>query len=162
MIIAACVTVVFPKFSVGFLDQQRLRSSVSRIASVAEYAHQRAICTHLTHLLHFNIEEGKYWVIDKIKDRVKFKRHNLLSDPYEENCDLILCRNVVIYFTDAAKSKINRGFHNSLREGGILFIGGREIIFDASPIVFGVAMPSFYRRVSEGTLNKSGKTGFKN
>jgi len=68
LIVAACVTIVFPKFSVGFLDQQRLRSSVSRIASVAEYAHQRAVCTHLTHLLHFNIEEGRYWVTAQTSD----------------------------------------------------------------------------------------------
>lgn len=68
LIVAACVTVVFPKFSVGFLDQQRLRSSVSKIASVAEYAHQRAVCTHVTHLLHFNIEKGKYWVTAQTSD----------------------------------------------------------------------------------------------
>ena len=68
LIIAACVTIVFPKFSVGFLDQQRLRSSVSRIASVAEYAHQRAVCTHVTHLLHFDIEKGKYWVTAQTSD----------------------------------------------------------------------------------------------
>ena len=68
LIVAACVTIVFPKFSVGFLDQQRLRSSVSRIASVAEYAHQRAICTHVTHLLHFNIKEGRYWVTAQTSD----------------------------------------------------------------------------------------------
>ena len=62
VIIAACVTVVFPKFSDGLLDQQRLRSSVSRIAGIVEYAHQRAVSTHLTHLIHFNIEQGTYWV----------------------------------------------------------------------------------------------------
>ena len=62
LIIAACVTVVFPKFSNGLLDQQRLRSSVSKIASIAEYARQRAVSTHLTHVLHFNIEQGTYWV----------------------------------------------------------------------------------------------------
>ena len=62
LIIAACVTVVFPKFSNGLLDQQRLRSSVSKIAGIAEYARQRAVSTHLTHLLHFNIEQGTYWV----------------------------------------------------------------------------------------------------
>lgn len=104
---------------------------------------------------YFKNEDGKYWVIDSIRDKVKFKRHNLLCDPYEDNCDLILCRNVVIYFTDTAKSKINRGFHNSLREGGILFIGGSEIIFDAAQIGLCVAMPSFYRRVPEGTSSKT-------
>lgn len=108
---------------------------------------------------YFRNEDGKYWVVDKIRNKVIFKRHNLLSDPYEQNCDLILCRNVVIYFTDAAKSKINRGFCNSLREGGILFIGGSEIIFDAVQIGLGVAIPSFYRRVPAGTSPKAAKMG---
>ena len=62
LIIAACVTVVFPKFSNGLLDQQRLRSNVSKIAGIAEYARQRAVSTHLTHLLHFDLERGTYWV----------------------------------------------------------------------------------------------------
>jgi Tfp pilus assembly protein FimT len=62
VIIAACVTVVFPKFSDGLLDQQQLRSSVSKIACIVEYAHERAVSTHLTHLIHFNIEQGTYWV----------------------------------------------------------------------------------------------------
>ncbi len=68
LIIAACVTVVFPKFSNGLLDQQRLRSSVSKIASIAEYARQRAVSTHFTHLLHFNIEQGTYWVTAHTQD----------------------------------------------------------------------------------------------
>jgi Tfp pilus assembly protein FimT len=68
LIIAACVTVVFPKFSNGLLDQQRLRSTVSKIASIAEYSHQRAVSTHFTHLFHFNIELGTYWVTAQTPD----------------------------------------------------------------------------------------------
>ena len=62
LIIATFVTVVYPKFSDGLLEPQRLRSSVSKIASVAEYAHERAISTHLTHQLNINIEHGTYEV----------------------------------------------------------------------------------------------------
>jgi Tfp pilus assembly protein FimT len=54
------VTVVFPRFSGGLLAQQRLRSSVNKISSVAEYAHQRAVSTHLIHRLVINIEHGTY------------------------------------------------------------------------------------------------------
>ncbi len=68
LIIAACVTVVFPKFSNGLLEQQRLRSTVSKIASIAEYSHQRAVSTNFTHLLHFNIEQGTYWVTAQTPD----------------------------------------------------------------------------------------------
>ena len=62
LIIAACVTVVFPKLSNGLLEQQQLRNSVSKIASIAEYAHQRAISTHLMHRLNIDIERGAYEV----------------------------------------------------------------------------------------------------
>ncbi len=62
LVIAACVTVVFPKFSNGLLDQQRLRSSVSKIASVAEYAYERAVSARLIHRLSIDIERGTYEV----------------------------------------------------------------------------------------------------
>ena len=62
LVIAACVTVVFPKFSNGLLDKQQLRNSVSKIASVAEYSHQRAVSTHLIHRLRVDIEQGTYEV----------------------------------------------------------------------------------------------------
>ncbi len=68
LIIAACITVVFPKFSNGLLDQQRLKSSVNKIAGVAEYARQRAVSTCLTHMLHLNIEQGTYWVTAHTQD----------------------------------------------------------------------------------------------
>lgn len=98
----------------------------------------------------FRIEGEKHWVTDWIRDRVQFTRHNLLNDPYGTDYDLILCRNVVIYFTDFAKKQINRAFHNALREGGVLFIGGSEIIFDCAQIGFEIICPSFYRKLPAG------------
>ena len=44
------------------MNQQRFRNSVSKIASIAEYAHQRAISTHLIHRLQIDIERGTYEV----------------------------------------------------------------------------------------------------
>lgn len=102
---------------------------------------------------YFIKENDKFWVTEAIRKKIKFKKHNLLSDPYEAVCDLILCRNVVIYFTDSAKAKINSGFCDSLKEGGVLFIGGSEIIFDAGKIGFEVAMPSFYKKTGAMCIN---------
>ena len=68
LIIAVLVTVVFPKFHTGLLDGARFRSSVNRIASVAEYAHQRAACAQLTHSLHLDVEKGTYWVTSETSD----------------------------------------------------------------------------------------------
>lgn len=92
----------------------------------------------------FTEEEGKYRLASEITGKVTFRRHNLLSDPSETGFDLIVCRNVVIYFTDNAKELINRGFHKSLREGGVLFIGGTETLLKASELGFERLLPSFY------------------
>lgn len=69
-----------------------------------------------------------YKISDKIKDRVTFQQHNLLSNPYPSNCDLIICRNVMIYFTEEAKHDIYHKFHDALVKDGILFVGSTEQI----------------------------------
>lgn len=87
-----------------------------------------------------------YYLSDTIKSKVTFKVHNLLSDPFEEDFDLILCRNVVIYFTDEAKNKLYRGFHRSLAPHGVLFVGGTESILNARELGFINFSPFFYRK----------------
>lgn len=55
---------------------------------------------------------------------------NLLKDEYPKDCDLIFCRNVMIYFTEDAKSIMYNKFHDSLNDKGVLFVGSTEqIIF---------------------------------
>lgn len=71
---------------------------------------------------------GSYQISDEIKKCVEFKEHNLLKDPYPTRCHLIVCRNVVIYFTEEAKDEIYRKFNQSLVKEGVLFIGSTEQI----------------------------------
>ena len=52
--------------------------------------------------------EKAYKISDDIKRCVEFKKHNLLKDPYPSGCHLIVCRNVMIYFTEEAKDQIYR------------------------------------------------------
>ena len=61
-----------------------------------------------------------------IKKRVEFRLHNLLNTPFEKGFDLIICRNVVIYFSDESKRRLYQKFYNSLRDYGVLFTGGTE------------------------------------
>ncbi len=81
-----------------------------------------------------------------LKSMISFRRHDLLRDKFLEHLDLIVCRNVVIYFTDEAKSHIYRKFFAGLRPGGYLFIGGTEIIAEARHIGFHASLVSFYQR----------------
>lgn len=86
---------------------------------------------------------NSYQISDDIKKCVTFKEHNLLKDTYPKDYDLILCRNVVIYFTDEAKDMIYKNFFNSLKTHGVLFIGSTEQISNYKDIGFN-RMSSFY------------------
>lgn len=77
---------------------------------------------------YFDKTQELYAIKNEIKDNVKFKRLNLLSDNFPPQCDLILCRNVMIYFTDEAKNKLYHKFSNALKNEGILFVGSTEQI----------------------------------
>lgn len=73
---------------------------------------------------------GSYKIADEIKARVEFKQHNLLKDPYPTDCNMIVCRNVLIYFTEEAKDEVFRKFAGSLKKNGMLFIGSTEQIIN--------------------------------
>lgn len=73
---------------------------------------------------------SSYQISDEIKRQVEFKEHNLLKDPYPAGCHLIVCRNVLIYFTEEAKEDIYKKFNTALVKDGILFIGSTEQIMN--------------------------------
>lgn len=73
---------------------------------------------------------NSYQISNEIKSRVDFRQHNLIKDPYPDRCDFIICRNVLIYFTEEAKDEVFRKFCKSLKTGGYLFIGSTEQIMN--------------------------------
>lgn len=90
---------------------------------------------------------GMYQLSREIMDCVEFKQHNLLADRYDTNFDLIVCRNVLIYFTEEAKLEVFKRFHSSLRPEGYLFIGSTEQILQARAIHFEPQFSFFYKKV---------------
>lgn len=90
--------------------------------------------------------DGGYFVGPEIRSKVRFKEQNLLTDRFDKNFDLIMCRNVVIYFSDAAKFELNNKFSKSLKTGGILFIGGTEAILNPQDFGFERDSAAFYRK----------------
>ncbi len=92
-------------------------------------------------------KEGSVWrAAPVLKRYLKFGRQNLLNDRFESGFDLIMCRNVVIYFTDEAKDTLYQRFFDALKPGGILFVGSTERIFRSGEIGFETAWPFFYRK----------------
>jgi chemotaxis protein methyltransferase CheR len=96
---------------------------------------------------HFSLTKDGYILKDEIKRHVQFKKHNLLADPYSGEYDLIVCRNVLIYFTDEAKDNIFTKFSRSLVTGGYLFVGGTEQIMQASKYGLTCISPFFYKKM---------------
>lgn len=77
-----------------------------------------------------------YQISDEIKKRVEFKEHNLLRDTYPSEYHMIVCRNVLIYFTEEAKDEVYVKFQKALANGGILFIGSTEQIINHKDVGF--------------------------
>ncbi len=95
----------------------------------------------------FLVREGDAWrVHPSLRQRVRFRRHDLLADPFGGPWHLILCRNVVIYFTEEAKRHLYRRFADALPPGGYLFVGAAEQVPNAREVGFEPAYPFFYRK----------------
>ena len=87
-----------------------------------------------------------YQISEEVKNRVEFKEHNLLKDTYQTDYHLIVCRNVLIYFTEEAKDEVFRKFQKSLKPGGYLFIGSTEQIINHREVGFERKNSFFYQR----------------
>src|SRR5918998_6393640 len=74
----------------------------------------------------FTRDHGRYRVRKEIREKVLFASHNLLSDAPFSRCDLISCRNLLIYLKPEAQKQVFDVFHFSLKAGGMLFLGGAE------------------------------------
>jgi len=98
---------------------------------------------------YFKKDGDMYSINEEIKKCVEYKKHNLLSDPYPPNCDLIVCRNVLIYFTEEAKIEIYNKFNRSLKTGGILFVGSTEQIVFYNKYNFKPMQTFFYKKTDD-------------
>lgn len=117
-------------------------------ASIGLYAEKALQTLPAEYLNKYLIRERDcYRINDSIKKLVHFKRHDLLKDVFPKDYDLILCRNVVIYFTEGTKQKLYQRFANALRPGGIIFIGSTEQIFQSRELGLESVATFFYRKV---------------
>lgn len=77
---------------------------------------------------YFDHVDGGYKVKDSIRSRIRFEHRDLISDKKLDRIDLLLCRNVVIYFNSELKEKLYLDFYNSLSEGGYFIMGKTETL----------------------------------
>jgi chemotaxis protein methyltransferase CheR len=77
---------------------------------------------------YFRAVSGNYEVVDKLKKSVRFLTHDIFVRPDFEPCDLILCRNVLIYLDRNAQSTVLKNFFDHLNPRGYLAIGKVELL----------------------------------
>jgi chemotaxis protein methyltransferase CheR len=90
------------------------------------------------------LSDRSFQISEEVKKQVNFRQHNLLKDKYETGYDMIVCRNVMIYFTEEAKDEIYKKFYASLKKDGVLFVGSTEQMLRADSIGFRSEHSFFY------------------
>ena len=96
----------------------------------------------------FMVPDGSKWIFrPEVRAMIAFRQHDLLDQPTAvKTYDLVLCRNVVIYFTDGAKTAVHRRLVEALKPGGLLFVGATEAILQPRRFGLRVDGPGFYVR----------------
>jgi two-component system CheB/CheR fusion protein len=69
---------------------------------------------------------GGWRVQRRIRDSVIFSEQDVLMDPPFSRLDLLVCRNVMIYFDEQLQKRLIPLFHYALKPGGTLFLGSAE------------------------------------
>lgn len=95
---------------------------------------------------YFREEASLFHIAPELKNHIQFKKQDLLADTFDSGYDLIVCRNVMIYFTEEAKSRLYHKFSAALKPGGLLFVGSTEQIFTPSRYQLELADTFFYRK----------------
>lgn len=78
---------------------------------------------------YFDRKAGGYQVKDALKKLVTFDYHNLKHDSGKRNLDVVFCRNVLIYFDEAAQKAVIDRFWEAMAGHSFLFIGHSESLF---------------------------------
>ena len=84
---------------------------------------------------YFSEKDGQFRISDEIKKHVSFAHLNLLDESRSAllgSLDVVLCRNVIIYFDIETKRRVVRTFHQKLKPGGFLLLGHSESLINLS------------------------------
>lgn len=73
---------------------------------------------------------------EQLRDKLIFGTHNLVSDFYIGDIDIIVCRNVFIYFQRELQDRVLTRFYKALVEGGLLWLGTAESLSENTKQLF--------------------------
>lgn len=98
---------------------------------------------------YFTRRNSTYTINRDIRKMIVFSPHNVFQDPPFGRLDLVSCRNMLIYFQPVLQNDLFSIFHQSLKDGGFLFLGKSEAIgsyTEAFPVIDPAAKIFGHRR----------------
>ncbi len=104
---------------------------------------------------HFEETPDGFVATAELKRNLKFRELNLLGDQFGRAYDLVVCRNVMIYFKQDVKSDLVQRFMETLKPGGVLFIGATEALLGADLDNFDRLGGNFYRRKEKDAATRA-------
>ena len=79
-------------------------------------------------LKYFLSKSNSYQVSEKLRRTVIFSKHNIIKNPPFSNMDMVVCRNLLIYFQNSIQKKAMNMLHYALKENGVLVLGTSESV----------------------------------
>lgn len=88
---------------------------------------------------HFTQAPGGFRIAEKLRDKITWSTHNLVGGmPDRSNCDLVLCRNVLIYFSETDRASVIQRLFKATRPGGVVGVGSTESILQVPALAPGL------------------------
>ncbi len=127
--------------------------SVASLEKASNGVYQTPSLAHVPPLYrqkYFNApsKDGNFYIKPFLKNMILFRRLNLMrnSYPFKGRFDIIMCRNVMIYFDAPARNLLIERFHHYSKDDGFLFIGHSESI-SRNSLIYKYIKPAVYQKI---------------
>ena len=97
------------------------------IASKGEYSKSTLVDVDPEYLArYFKKDDDTFKIAESVRRTAIFSNHNILKDPPFNKVDMVMCRNLLIYFQNDVQQKVFKVLHFSLKLEGYLVLGSSE------------------------------------
>lgn len=110
------------------IDQASLQMASEGVFNKSEMEKWPENKKNLVDKYFYELNKGRYWIREEWSPYVEIRYHDVTSDPPLENMDLILCRNMLMYFSRELQDQVFVNFSRALNKGGFLILGIVESI----------------------------------
>lgn len=108
---------------------EKAKEGIFPMGNIKEYTRNYQKSGGIESFLNYYTASYESAIIDNsLKSRIVFANHNLVTDAVFGEMQMIVCRNVLIYFNKQLRDRVLRLFYDSLVDGGFLCLGSKESI----------------------------------